>query len=140
MSVAQSCAPCREGRMVPIPQPAPTWLHASFVRLGAGPSRLEHVPPPAVDRSRMAGCAVSMFGRYRATQGGDLALCRWSAGPRALVRVAGIASLGCESRGRAQGQLVALDPRHVPPFEAVCMAEGILGVFGLPAMRTQSCR
>src|SRR5256885_9210655 len=123
MSVAQSCAPCREGRMVPIPQPAPTWLHASFVRLGAGPSRLEYRPPPAVDRPRVARTFVSMFGGHRATQGGDLALCRWSAGSRALVRVAGIASLGCESRGRAQGELVALDPRDVPPSEAVRMAK-----------------
>src|SRR5437588_13029728 len=113
MAVVQSCAPHREERMVRKPQTQPTCRDAPRVRLGAGPSRLEHVPPPAVDRPPVAGAFVPLSGDGRTTKGGDLALRRGSNGSRALVRLPGIASLERQSRGHAQGQLVALDPRDV---------------------------
>src|SRR2546430_15043954 len=67
MAVVQSCAPHREERMVWKPQTQPTCRDAPHVCLGAGPSRLEHVPPPAVDRPRVAEAFVPLPGEHRAT-------------------------------------------------------------------------
>src|SRR2546430_4244582 len=117
---------------------SPTFSHATHIRVGARPPRVEHLPAPPVDRADVAGAFVPTLGGCCATKGSHRALRGRCEGSCARVRLVCCAHVGGVSRGRAQSEFLPLDPPDIPPSEVILVAEGIRSLLRLQAMRGQS--